>query len=195
MPGLFSRLIGIRSRRETAPLPFTLELPDGWAGGRPPHAYREALLDYGRAHPECHDRVMERLRYPAGVDALYAAAAACGPDARMSVGVAEVPRELPVEDALDAYVTGNMEDLASREDLLGEPTATSVDIPYGGRVLRWSWSYEGAAPSSLELYVFASGGRLWELTFFSSAASAVVNEATFLAIASSFRVTQPSAAL
>lgn len=179
-----------RGAREEAPAPlFTLELPDGWAGGHGPVAYMEAVLAYGRAHPECPDRAMERLRYPDD-SALYAAIAVCGSEANMLVSADDVPPSMSGEDALDAYVTANQEDLASNEELLGEPTVTNVDIPFpGGRLLRWSWSW-GASPSSFAIYAFGSGGRLWQLTFSTDAASAATNEQTFQAIASSFRLMQ-----
>ena len=191
MPGLFSRLIGKGSRREVAPPPFTLQLPDRWVGGHGPVAYMEALLSYGRAHPECHDQVMELVRDTATDQGLaYLAAEACTGDAKLSVSESDTPPELPVARALELYVQGNMENLVSQDDLLGEPTATSVDIAGGGgRVIRWSWN-QGASPSSFALYVLASGGRLWELMFRSDAASALANEPIFLTIASSFRPTE-----
>jgi len=189
MPGLFSRLFG-GSSQATAPLPFTLELPDGWVGGRPPDGYREALRGYGDTHPECADRVTELMGYEVG-DGLYMAIDACGSDANMIVEKENVPRGLPAENALDAYVAANRDNLAAREDLIGQPTQSRTDIPFaGGRMLRWSWSYEGSPPSSFTLYAFASGPRLWVLTFSCDTASAEEHEAVFSAIASSFRLMQ-----
>jgi tetratricopeptide (TPR) repeat protein len=176
-----------------APPPFTLEIPDGWVGGHGPVAYIEALVGYSRAHPECKNLAMERLRNtPTDEEFAYAATEVCNGDAMLMVTESDVPPELAVARALELYVHGNLEDLASREDLLGEPTATSVDIAGdGGRVIRWSWN-EGASPSSFALYAIASRGRLWVLTFRSDAASAPANEPVFLAIASSFRPTEPA---
>jgi tetratricopeptide (TPR) repeat protein len=191
MRGLFSRLIGKASGREVAPPPFTLQLPDGWVGGYGPVAYMEALLSYGRAHPECHDQVMELVRDTATDQGVaYLAAEACTGDAKLIVTESETPPELPLASALELFVRGNLEDLASRDDLLGEPTMTSVDIAGGdGRVIRWSWN-QGASPSSFALYLIALGGCLWVLTFRSDAATARANEPIFLTIASSFRPTE-----
>jgi hypothetical protein len=135
---------------------------------------------------------MDRLRYPPGDDVLFAAAAACGPDARMMVAAEDVPDGLPLENALDAYVAGNIEDLASEENLVGQPTATNVDVPHGGRVIRWTWSYEGVPPESFALYLVPVGRRLWVLTFNTSQASVEEHEAPFTGIVSSFRVTPPA---
>ncbi len=190
MPGLFGRLIGGGSKREAERPQFTLELPEGWAGGHGHVAYMKALLAYGRAHPECRDQAMDLLGYPG--DALYAAAAPCGPGANMTVSTVEVPASLPLDAALDGSVESQIENLASRSDLIGDPTSATIDTPYTGRVLRWSWSYEGARPSSFALYTFGFAGRLWDLTFGCDAVAAEVNEATFLAIASSFRVMLPA---
>ena len=192
MLGLFKRLIGKPSGRELAPPPFTLQLPDSWVGGHGPVAYMEALLNYGRAHPECHDQVMELVRDTVTDEGgAYLAAEAYTGDAKLIVTETETPPELPMARAMELYVQGNMEDLASRDEVLGEPTATSVDIAGGGgQVIRWSWN-QGPSPSSFALYVFPSGGRLWVLTFRSSTESAPANEPTFLAIASSFRPTEP----
>jgi hypothetical protein len=192
MRGLFNRLTGTSSSREAAPPPFTLELPDGWAGGYGHEAYMRAMLDYGRAHPECRDQAMDRLRYPPGDDVLFASAAACGPDARMMVAAEDVPDGLPLENALDAYVAGNVEDLASEENLVGQPSATNVDVPHGGRVIHWTWSHEELPPESFALYLLPVGRRLWVLTFSTSQSSFEGHEAAFTGIVSSFRVTLPA---
>lgn len=189
--GRFGRLIGKALGRDAASPPFTLHLPDGWVGGHGPVAYMEALLSYGRAHPGCQDRVMELVsNTPTEPGVAYLAADACTGDAMLTVTETETPPELPVGRALDLYVQGNMENLASQSDLLAEPSATSVDIAgVSGRVIRWSWN-QGVSPSSFVLYAMASGGRLWALAFGSDAASAQANEPTFLSIASSFSLTE-----
>ncbi len=56
-PGYYAIVDSLQALADSAPLPFTLDLPDGWVGGRLPDGYRQALLDYGRVHPECAERV------------------------------------------------------------------------------------------------------------------------------------------
>ncbi len=192
MPGLFNRVLGRGPTREAGTPPFTLELPDGWAGGHGNTAYMDALRDYALAHPECRDRVkglLENARADHGT-LLYAAAAAWGPEARLVVTTGELPRDSAIDDALEESVATNLEAIVSRKDLVGAPTATRVDRPYPGRVVRWSWDHEGAPPSSFTAYVFAADGRLWELTFGAPTRPlAASDDETFRAIASSFRAT------
>ncbi len=191
MLGLLRRLIGVGSKGEAVPPPFTLDLPDGWVGGYGPLPYLEALVKYARAHPECHDRVFELIDASKGIEGLYLASAACGPIAELGVDAVDLGvdavdgRALSIEEALDDNVSGQMWALASRHDLLGDPTASTVDGEYPGRLVRWSWSREG--PGSSFSYTFGYAERLWFLDF---VASAEVNEAAFQAIASSFRVTE-----
>jgi hypothetical protein len=94
MSGFLGRLTGRGPRREPPGPPFTLDVPDDWAGGFGPVAYIEAMLNYGRAHPDCHDQVMIRLHYPADDDALYAAADACGPYASLMVNAEDLVSDL-----------------------------------------------------------------------------------------------------
>lgn len=155
--------------------------------GRSP--YIEAMLNYGRAHPDCHDQVMIRLHYPADDDALYAAADACGPYASLMVKAEDLVSDLSVDDSLDAFVEGSLQYFASSDEVVGEPTTANVESPYNGRVLRWRVIDDGAPPTAYTLFAFASNGRLWQLTF-TSLAAATQEEATIEAIASSFRVTQ-----
>ena len=82
--------------------------------------------------------------------------------------------------------------LAVDDELVGTPTASIVDAPYPGRVLRWSVRDAGAPPISYTSYGFAAAGRIWVLLFSSAAADAGANDAHFLALASSFRVTEPA---
>ena len=150
------------------------------------------MFDYARIHPECHDQVMDRLRYPADEAVLYAAADACGRDARMTVGFTAIPDGLPLTNALDAYLASNVESLAAHDDLLGAPIATSVDVPFGAQLISWSWAYEGTAPASyFALYVLPAAVLLWELTFTCPALAAAEYEAIFQTMASSFRAEQP----
>jgi len=179
-----------RGPKEATPPPFTLELPARWAGGYGPAAFLEAMVKFARDVPECSDRAFDQLRRTKGIEeAQYLAAAACGPDATVSVNAEEVPSELPVDDALlEGFVASNVDDLAARDDLIEGPTVSTVDTPYRGRVLRWSWSFEGMPPDSFSMYVFPSHGRLWTITCSSPAASADANDAAFREIVSSFRL-------
>src|SRR5438094_641061 len=110
MRGLVRRFMGGTSQEPAAP-GFTLDLPVGWAGGYGDVSYMQALLDYGRAHPECHDSVFEQLRYPE--NSLYAAVTACSREAGMSVNADDVPEELPPANAIEAFAGSNLENLAS----------------------------------------------------------------------------------
>lgn len=195
-PGYYAIVDRLQTLGESAPLPFTLDLPDGWVGGRLPAGYRQALLDYGGVHPDCADRVMELVDASEGVDGLYMAAAACGPYADLVVTVDDIPSELSADEVLDIGVAAWMEELASPgdPDLVGAPTVITADSPFeGGRVMHWTWGQAGDG-SSFTGYLFASGGRLWDLTFTSDWApeSNDSNDATFVAIATSFRLTQPA---
>lgn len=69
-----------------------------------------------------------------------------------------VEAEAGLAGALRAFVVGNVENLTVRHDLLEAPTARSVDVPYGARVIRWSWSYEGSPASFFALYVLPAAG-------------------------------------
>jgi hypothetical protein len=192
MPGLFGRLTGGGSNKKAEPPAFTLELPDGWAGGHGPLGYLEALVKYARDHPECHDRAFELIQRDKGIEGLYLAAAACGPDANLILSTDDGPPSEWVEDAIDVYATTTLEELASRDNVVGDLTASTVPSPYKGWTLRWTWSFDGAPPASVTAYLFAAAGRIWDLTFSSDAASAEVNEATFETIASTFRVAAPA---
>ena len=70
------------------------------------------------------------------------------------------------------YATTTLEELASRDKVVGDLTASTVPSPYKGWTLRWTWSFDGAPPASVTVYLFAAAGRIWDLTFSSDAASA-----------------------
>ena len=196
MTGLLRRLMGTGPKAEVAPPTFTLELPDGWAGGHGPAGYLEALEAYARAHPEAHDRVSDQIRIDRNTQGLYLAAAVDGPDASLVVSADDLLQggDLTPADELEAWVEGNLDALAVDDELAGTPTASIVDVPYPGRVLRWSVRDAGAPPISFTSYGFAAAGRTWVLLFSSAAADAVANDARFLELASSFRVTEPGPA-
>jgi hypothetical protein len=194
MAGLLRRLMGTGPKEEVAPPSCALDLPDGWAGGHGPAGYLDALEVYARAHPECADRVADRVRTDRAVQGLFMAAAVSGPDAGLVVSADDLLQggELTLADELEAWVDGNLDALADDDELLGTPTASIVDVPYPGRVLRWSVSDAGAPPIAFTSYGFASAGRVWVLLFSSAAADAAANDETFLALASSFRVIEPA---
>jgi hypothetical protein len=117
------------------------------------------------------------------------AAATCDSDADLIVTVDDIPSELSADELLDIDVAAWMEELASAGDphLIGEPSITTADSPFErGRVMRWTWGHEGES-SSTTRYLFAAGGRAWDLTF-SVERPDETTDATFLAIASSFRL-------
>jgi hypothetical protein len=189
MPGLRGRLSGLFSGGEAAPPPFSLELPDGWAGGYGSDGWIDALIEYARAHPEDHDRAFELMKALEGVDGLFVACAVRGPylDVVVSADDKEPGGGLSDDDQLDAWVEGNLEFLATDGDRVGDPIVSIVREPYPGREIRWNRSYDTELFATFDTYCFAAAGRFWTLEF-SDHESAPSPETSFRTIALSFRV-------
>lgn len=189
MPGLKGRLSGLFTGGEAAPPPFSLELPEGWAGGYGSTGWIQSLIDYAREYPEEHDRAFELMGILKGVDGLFVACAVRGPylDLVVTATDAEPGGLLSDDDELDAWVQGNLEFLAGDEERVGDPIVSSVHEPYPGREVRWNRTYGAESLATFDSYCFAAAGRAWTLEF-SSLESARSPEASFRSIASSFRV-------
>ena len=106
----------------------------------------------------------------------------------MTVNAEEVPAGLPLDDALEAFVASNFEDLGGRDDLVEGPAVAPIETPYPGRLLTWSWSMQGRPAERFSLYIFPAPESLWVIMLASDAASAVANEDAFRRIVSSFRL-------
>jgi hypothetical protein len=197
MPGLFRRLVGMASKGAAPLPPFTIELPGGWVGGYGPTAFVDALVDHARAHPDNQDRAYELMGTAAGAEGvLFMAGAIRGPMAGLTV-IADALQPggvLSLDDELDAWVEGKMEVLAADDGVVGDPLMSTVEQPYAGRELRWSQRFEGGPPMASVSYCYATTGQVWTLRFDQfdpETGSAPALEATFRAIALSFRVIQP----
>lgn len=168
--------------RDVAPLPFTLELPDEWVGGYGDLGWVDALVKHARAHPEDHDRAFEWLEVLSGTEGLFVACAVRGPSAHLIVTADDDPDgALNLDEELQEWVEDN--------DLVGDPILSTVDEPYAGRELRWSEDVEEDPLFivAYDYYCFATAGRVWTLGF-SSVGFSPSAEASFQAIAASFRI-------
>jgi hypothetical protein len=187
MPGLKGRLSGLFSSGPAAPPPFSLELPDGWAGGYGSTGWIQALIDYAREHPDEHDRAFELMGILKGVDGLFVACAVRGPYLDLIVTADNVQPDgvLSDDDELEAWLDGSLEALASDDARVGDPVVSSLSQPYPGRAIRWNRSYETDELVTCVSYCFVTAGRVWTLEF-SSPESAPSPEASFRTIATSF---------
>lgn len=185
---LFSNAIG---SRDAAPPPFTLELPDEWVGGYGDTGWIDALVKHARAHPEDHDRAFELLEILSGREALFVACAVRGPSADLEVTADDMDPDgaLSLDEELQTWVEDNLDVLATDNELVGDPIVSVVDEPYAGRELRWSSSAseDPLFIVSYDSYCFATAGSLWTLEF-SSVGFSPSAEASFRAIAASFRI-------
>lgn len=177
--------------RDAAPPPFTLELPDEWVGGYGDLGWVDALVKHARAHPEDHDRAFEQLEILSGSEGLFVACAVRGPSADLTVTADDMDPDgaLSLDEELQTWVEDHLESLATVNELVGDPSVSTVDEPYAGRELRWSQS---ATEDPLfivgyDAYGFATAGRVWTLEF-SSVGFSPSAEASFRTIAASFRV-------
>lgn len=189
MPGLKARLGGLFSSGEPAPPPFSLELPDGWAGGYGSDGWITALIGYARAHPEEHDRAFELMKTLKGVDGLFVACAVRGPylDLIVTADDMQPGGVLSQDDELEAWVEGSLEALGDDEERVGDPIVSSVDRPYPGREIRWDRRYENGELVAFASFCFVTAGRVWTLEF-SSLEPSPSPETLFRTIAASFRV-------
>ena len=188
MPGLIGRLSGLLSSGQPPPPSFTVELPDGWAGGYGSTGWIDALIEYARTHPVEHDRAFELMKALKGVDGLFVACAVSGPylDLVVTADDFQPGGGLSDDDELEAWVEGNLEFLAADDDRVGDPVVSRVQKPYAGREIRWNRTYDTELRATFDTYGFATAGRLWTLEF-SDHESAPSPETTFRTIATSFR--------